>query len=326
MDRRSGMKKLWAALLLAGLLVTPARAETVTYLHTDLLGSVVLETDQNRNVVARYEYEPYGLPRQAIADQPGYTGHVHDAGSGLVYMQQRYYDPEVGRFLSIDPVGVDIATGANFNRYWYGNDNPYRYVDPDGRHGVAVTFPDYKISLAGRKWEDLGHAGILLINPANGLTRYYEFERYPEGSIVRNLRLESNVTMRDGAPTTESLARVLSELSRKAGQGGPIEGAYFVGADFAAMEAYAKGLAGKTAGKGGYGDWHPYHQCGTFQRDTLENGGIDTPWMADPRPNSYIKELQGSEGAQSFRFEGGGFQGVFRVDGRLDSKRLDRDR
>jgi len=134
------VKKLWAALLLACLLATPAQAETVTYLHTDLLGSVALETDQNRNVVARYEYEPYGLPRQAMVDQPGYTGHVHDAGSGLVYMQQRYYDPEVGRFLSVDPVGVDLARGANFNRYWYGNNNPYTFVDPDGRHGVAVTF------------------------------------------------------------------------------------------------------------------------------------------------------------------------------------------
>ncbi len=123
----------WAALFLAGLLVTPARAETVTYLHTDLLGSVVLETDQNRNVVARYEYEPYGLPRQAIADAPGYTGHVHDAGSGLVYMQQRYYDPEVGRFLSVDPMPSDTATGWNFNRYNYAANNPYTFVDPDGR-------------------------------------------------------------------------------------------------------------------------------------------------------------------------------------------------
>ena len=129
------VKKLWAGLLLAALLVTPAQAETVTYLHTDLLGSVVLETDQNRNVVQRYEYEPYGLPRQAIADAPGYTGHVHDAGSGLVYMQQRYYDPDVGRFLSVDPVGVDTGTEGNFNRYWYGNNNPYTFIDPDGELG-----------------------------------------------------------------------------------------------------------------------------------------------------------------------------------------------
>ena len=135
------VKKLCAGLLLAGLLATPAQAETVTYLHTDLLGSVVLETDQNRNVVQRYEYEPYGLPRQAMVDQPGYTGHVHDAGSGLVYMQQRYYDPEVGRFLSVDPVGVDTRTGGNFNRYWYGNNNPYTYTDPDGRAACTVAPP-----------------------------------------------------------------------------------------------------------------------------------------------------------------------------------------
>jgi RHS repeat-associated protein len=132
------VKKLCAGLLLAGLLATPAQAETVTYLHTDLLGSVVLETDQNRNIVQRYEYEPYGLPRQGILDAPGYTGHVHDAGSGLVYMQQRYYDPEVGRFLSVDPVGVDTGTGGNFNRYWYANNNPYKYRDPDGRFADII--------------------------------------------------------------------------------------------------------------------------------------------------------------------------------------------
>jgi RHS repeat-associated protein len=135
----SVLKMVWAALLVAGLLASPAQAETVTYLHTDLLGSVVLETDQNRNVVQRYEYEPYGLPRQGILDAPGYTGHVHDAGSSLVYMQQRYYDPEVGRFLSVDPVGVGLATGANFNRYWYANNNPYKFFDPDGQAAQCLV-------------------------------------------------------------------------------------------------------------------------------------------------------------------------------------------
>ncbi len=140
MDRRYAMKTIWAALLALTALSTPARAETVTYLHTDLLGSVALETDQNRNVVARYEYEPYGLPRQAIADAPGYTGHVHDAGSGLVYMQQRYYDPLAGRFLSVDPVVTDAKTGSSFNRYAYGNNNPYRFKDPDGRSALDIGF------------------------------------------------------------------------------------------------------------------------------------------------------------------------------------------
>ena len=46
---------------------------------------------------------------------------------------QRYYDPIVGRFLSSDPVSTDTNTGGNFNRYWYANDNPFRFTDPDGR-------------------------------------------------------------------------------------------------------------------------------------------------------------------------------------------------
>ena len=46
---------------------------------------------------------------------------------------QRYYDPIIGRFLSVDPVLADPSSGADFNRYWYANNNPYRFTDPDGR-------------------------------------------------------------------------------------------------------------------------------------------------------------------------------------------------
>jgi len=66
-------------------------------------------------------------------DGLGYTGHDMDKDTGLTYMQQRYYDPVVGRFLSVDPVGADANTGGNFNRYWYANNNPYVFTDPDGR-------------------------------------------------------------------------------------------------------------------------------------------------------------------------------------------------
>ena len=48
-------------------------------------------------------------------------------------MQQRYYDPGIGRFLSVDPVTADGKTGALFNRYMYAANNPYRFYDPDGR-------------------------------------------------------------------------------------------------------------------------------------------------------------------------------------------------
>ncbi|MGH8050611.1 MAG: RHS repeat-associated core domain-containing protein [Arenimonas sp.] len=46
---------------------------------------------------------------------------------------QRYYDPMIGRFLSVDPMESDMDTGWNFNRYYYAANNPYKFTDPDGR-------------------------------------------------------------------------------------------------------------------------------------------------------------------------------------------------
>jgi RHS repeat-associated protein len=85
-------------------------------------------------VVSRTRYEPYG--KTAAGTLPtwiGFTGHVNDADTGLVYMQQRYYDPIAARFLSTDPVTTDANTGTAFGRYVYAQSNPYRYTDPDGR-------------------------------------------------------------------------------------------------------------------------------------------------------------------------------------------------
>ncbi|MGN7916886.1 RHS repeat domain-containing protein [Lysobacter sp. 22409] len=130
----------WISNLVAAALLSFAslgvQAETVVeYIHTDALGSPVAVTDVNQNVVERSEYEPYGrLLNSPVSDGPGYTGHVSDAATGLAYMQQRYYDSEIGRFLSVDPVTANSKTGANFNRYWYANNNPYRFIDPDGRY------------------------------------------------------------------------------------------------------------------------------------------------------------------------------------------------
>lgn len=48
------------------------------------------------------------------------------------------------RFVSTDPVKADQKTGANFNRYHYANNNPYRYTDPDGREIRAANPADYR--------------------------------------------------------------------------------------------------------------------------------------------------------------------------------------
>ena len=131
------IKAISVALVLM-LIATSALADQIFYAHTDVLGNVVLVTDEDRNIVERRVYEPYGLPEIPIPDGLGYTGHDMDGETGLVYMQQRYYDPEVGRFLSPDPMAVNLTTAWNFNRYNYAANNPYRYTDPDGRAAVCL--------------------------------------------------------------------------------------------------------------------------------------------------------------------------------------------
>ena len=103
-----------------------SKAETVTYIHTDALGSVVAESDETGRVAKRYSYEPYGAQiGTGIEDGVGYAGHVSDSATGLSYMQQRYYDPGLGRFLSVDPVTMyGNGDGRHFNAYAYGFNYP----------------------------------------------------------------------------------------------------------------------------------------------------------------------------------------------------------
>ncbi|WP_223250373.1 RHS repeat-associated core domain-containing protein [Marilutibacter maris] len=66
----------------------------------------------------------------------------------MIYAQQRYYDEDIGRFLSVDPVAANPNTGASFNRYVYANNNPYRFTDPDGRQSRGnVQLPSTGVPL-----------------------------------------------------------------------------------------------------------------------------------------------------------------------------------
>ena len=104
------------------------------YQHTDALGSPVAVSNEVGSVIERNEYEPYGAVVGKLGYSGiGYTGHVMDGGTGLTYMQQRYYDQSLGRFLSVDPVTAYGGDFRFFNRYQYAFNSPIRFTDPDGR-------------------------------------------------------------------------------------------------------------------------------------------------------------------------------------------------
>jgi RHS repeat-associated protein len=140
MTRRDGMSVLVSLLLGWLLLVSPvlqAATETITWIHTDHLGSPVMGRNASGQTVWQQDYGPWG-ERVAVAGSPGvpegvgYTGHYEDRPMGLVYAGARWYDPQVGRFLSPDAVRFDVGGVSHFNRYVYANNNPYLYVDPNG--------------------------------------------------------------------------------------------------------------------------------------------------------------------------------------------------
>ncbi len=132
-------------------LAASALAGEITYYHNDLSGSPVVATNQAGQVVWRESYRPYGerLKNEPAGqeNQTWFTSRHQDADTGLVYMGARYYDPMLGRFLSVDSMRFDEKNIHSFNRYAYGNNNPYRFVDPDGNAALPVLLIALDVSL-----------------------------------------------------------------------------------------------------------------------------------------------------------------------------------
>ena len=110
----------------------------IIYLHADLQGSIVAESNEAGKLNNIRHYSAYGEQLKSNKSGVGYTGHVYDNDIELTYMQARYYDPVIGRFYSNDPIDSITHLGTQngfhgFNRYTYANNNPYRFIDPDGQ-------------------------------------------------------------------------------------------------------------------------------------------------------------------------------------------------
>src|SRR5579883_267191 len=123
---------------LAGHLIGATDGTTTTFSLTDALGSVLLSFSQNA-ILGEQIYGPYGASRYMagnITTAKGYTGQFHDAVSGLDYYNARYYDPVVGRFLSVDSVQGNML---GFDPYAYVGGNPETMSDPTGHWSWWLT-------------------------------------------------------------------------------------------------------------------------------------------------------------------------------------------
>jgi len=97
----------------------------------DHLGSIRELTDSTQKVRARYDYDPYGRMTKISGDKDsflGFTGHPWHAPSGLNLTVTRAYDPNLGRWLSRDPLGEQ----GGINLYSYVDNQPIDWRDPYG--------------------------------------------------------------------------------------------------------------------------------------------------------------------------------------------------
>lgn len=100
---------------------------TVTYLHTDLNGSVTASTNGSGAIAGTVAYSPYGKATTAPISKFGYAGDWTDPDTSFTYLRNRWLDTTTGTFLSEDPMVQ--TTGNSFG---YTNGNPLTQIDPMG--------------------------------------------------------------------------------------------------------------------------------------------------------------------------------------------------
>lgn len=110
---------------------------TTYYYITNLQGDVMYLIDANKNTVASYEYDPYGniistTGTMAQINPLRYRGYYYDAELDMYYLQSRYYDPQICRFINADSYASTGAGIIGCNMFAYCNNNPVNMVDSTG--------------------------------------------------------------------------------------------------------------------------------------------------------------------------------------------------
>jgi RHS repeat-associated protein len=149
------------------------------YYHYDGLGSVVALSDTGE-IVEQCSYDVFGEPSciSGVGNPYKFTGREYDPETGLYYYRERYYSPQLGRFLSPDPIHYQIYYETGFNVYAYCDNNPVNWIDP---WGLRKLTPEEEL-------EHLKDAARKVINDEikrKGFPWYKSCDQY-QGILMRN--------------------------------------------------------------------------------------------------------------------------------------------
>uniref|UniRef100_A0A7V0Z585 RHS repeat-associated core domain-containing protein n=1 Tax=candidate division WOR-3 bacterium TaxID=2052148 RepID=A0A7V0Z585_UNCW3 len=148
------------------------RGSNKYFYHNDYLGSAKAMTDNSGPKIYSWLGYPFGQQYSMTGgayNNYRFTGKEYDATTGLYYFEARYYMPEIGRFITADPisqlVNLKLKDHLSLNLYDYAKHNPLKFVDLDGEvvwRAVGVGVWDLAKGLAGT----IG-GGILVVSGAS---------------------------------------------------------------------------------------------------------------------------------------------------------------
>lgn len=169
----------------------------LTWLAGDKQGTAQVSVDADTREVTRRRQLPFGGPRGAAVTWPGergFLGATADASTGLTHLNAREYDPDLGRFISADPV-LDLATPQQLNGYSYSDNNPATFSDPSGL--IKDSCPDGECRFGhhpnGGGPADTYNPPVDWSEPSNGTAWAPPKQRTMEGPVLPGVprRVES---------------------------------------------------------------------------------------------------------------------------------------
>jgi RHS repeat-associated protein len=213
----------------------------VRYFHSDHLGSSNIVTNETGERIAHTEFTPYGsISVQDGSYDPKYkfTGKERDE-TGLYFYGARYYDPELGRFISADTIVQNPGDPQSLNRYSYCRNNPLNLVDPTGHsfwQTIRKLFSDTGVPSAvvnafvPNSWEQYGR--MMAIAAAS------MFASFAAAAFAATFVAPAMASFFSAGGTTAITAT---------------QNAIITGTEFG-LSGFAGGFAGTLAGGGSLGD------------------------------------------------------------------------